>query len=74
MYLKHQPKIIQIHFDGIEVMRIEDGKKCQEVLVPTDMEPEVIEMRWDGEVVYAISASYSGGLQLQLNVLVNSLF
>ena len=56
MDLKHQPRIIQLHFDGIEVMRIEDGKKCQEVLIPIDIEPEVIEMRWDGEVVYAGAA------------------
>ena len=74
MDMKHQPRIIQLHFDGIEVMRIEDGKKCQEVLLPIDIEPEVIEMRWDGEIVYAIRASYSGDLQLQLNVLVNNLF
>ena len=53
--MDHQPRIIQLYFDGVEVLRIEDGKKSYEVLVPSGIEPELIEMRWDGEVVYAIS-------------------
>jgi len=42
-------------FDGVEVLRIEDGKKCHEVLFPPNHQPDLMEMRWDGEVVYAVS-------------------
>ncbi len=42
-------------FDGVEVLRIEDGEKCHEILFPADHQPGLMEMRWDGEVVYAIN-------------------
>ena len=42
-------------FDGVEVLRIEDGKKCHEILFPPNYQPNLMEMRWDGEVVYAVS-------------------
>lgn len=53
--MNHQPKVIQIKFDGIEVIRIEDGRKSKEVMVCADKKPALIEMLWDGEVVYAIA-------------------
>lgn len=64
--MNHQPRIIQIKFDGIEVIRIENGEKSKEVMVRADKKPELIEMLWDGEVVYAI-APQSG------SVLINRL-
>lgn len=50
-----QPRTVQMFFDGVEVLRIEDGKKCHEILFPPDHQPDLMEMRWDGEVVYAVS-------------------
>ncbi len=44
-----------MYFDGVEVSRIEDGKKCYEILFPADHQPKLMELRWDGEVVYAIN-------------------
>ena len=42
-------------FDGVEVLRIEDGKKRHEILFPPGHQPDLMKMRWDGELVYAIS-------------------
>ena len=42
-------------FDGVEVLRIEYGKKCHEMLFPADHQLKLMEMLWDGEEVYAIS-------------------
>jgi len=53
-------------FDGIEVLRIEDGKKRHEILFLADHQPGLMELRWDGELVYAISPASS-------QVLVNRL-
>jgi hypothetical protein len=53
-------------FDGVEVRRIEDGSKCHEILFSPDHQPDLMEMRWDGELVYAISNATS-------EVLVNRL-
>ncbi len=55
-----------MYFDGIEVLRIEDGVKCYEVPVSANTEPDLIEMRWDGEVVYAISPAST---QVPVNLL-----
>ena len=55
--MTHQPKVIQLHFDGIKVLQIEDGRKSYEKLVLT--EPELIEMRWDGELVYTLAPKSS---------------
>ena len=55
-----------MYFDGVEVLRIEDGVKCYEVLVPANTEPNLIEMRWDGEVVYAVSPAST---QVPVNLL-----
>lgn len=44
-----------MYFDGVEVLRIEDGKKCHEISFPADHQPKLMEMVWDGEVVYAVS-------------------
>lgn len=46
-------------FDGVEVLRIEDGKECHKLLVPADQQPDLMELRWDGELVYAISPTSS---------------
>jgi len=48
-----------MYFDGVEVLRIENGVKCYEVLVPADTQPNLIEMAWDGEIVYAVSPASS---------------
>jgi hypothetical protein len=53
-------------FDGVEVLRIEDGNKCHEILFPPGHQPNLMEMMWDGELVYAISNASS-------EVLVNRL-
>ncbi len=55
-----------MYFDGVEVLRIEDGNKCHEILFPPGHQPDLMEMRWDGELVYAISNATS-------EVLVNRL-
>ncbi len=57
--MTYQPRVIQLHFDGIEVLRIEDGKKSYEKLVLASVEPELIEMRYDGEIVYVLAANSS---------------
>lgn len=57
--MTHQPKVIQLHFDGIEVLRIEGGNKSYEKLIPVGVEPDLIEMRWDGEIVYALAPKSS---------------
>lgn len=46
-------------FDGVEVLRIEDGNKSHEILFPPDHKPNLMEMKWDGEVVYAVSNATS---------------
>ncbi|KJH69510.1 hypothetical protein [Aliterella atlantica] len=53
--VNNQPRTIQMFFDGVEVLRIEDGKKRHEILFPADHQPELMELGWDGELVYAIS-------------------
>lgn len=53
--MRHHPRTIQLYFDGVEVLRVENGRKCHEVVVPAGTEPKLVEMRWDGEVVFAIS-------------------
>ncbi len=68
--MTHQPKTIQLHFDGIEVLRIEDGKESYKQLVPAGTTPKLVEMRWDGEVVYRLDAASSND---DLQVLINKL-
>ena len=53
--MSNQPRTIQLYFDGVEVLRIEDGVKCYEVLVAANTQPNLIEMAWDGKIVYAVS-------------------
>ena len=55
-----------MYFDGVEVLRIEDGKECHKTLFPPDHQPDLMELRRDGELVYAISNATS-------EVLVNRL-
>jgi len=55
MMRSNQPKIVQMYFDKIEILRIENGKKCHQIMVSADNQPSLIEMIWDGEVVYAIA-------------------
>lgn len=48
-----------MYFDGVEVLRIEDGKEQHKILFPADHQPDLMEMRWDGGLVYAISPASS---------------
>lgn len=50
----HQPKVVVLRFDGMEVLRLENGSKCFERQVLSSYKPNSIEMIWDGKVVYAI--------------------
>lgn len=59
LIVNSQPRTIQMFFDGVEVLRIEDGEKRHEILFPADHQPELMELRWDGELVYAISPASS---------------
>lgn len=71
----YKPQIIQLYFNGIEVMRIENGEKIYEMLVPDNFEPELIEMSWDKEIVYALKIpkqSINDSLQ-QPDVFINRL-
>lgn len=68
-----QPRMIQLYFDGVEVLRIEDGHKVYEKLVTADITPELMEMYWDREVVYALKTPQPSidNLSPQSSVLVN---
>lgn len=66
--MTYQPRVIQLHFDGIEVLRIEDGRKSYEKLVSGSTSTETIEMRYDGEIVYVLAANSS---QVLLNRLLS---
>lgn len=55
-----------MYFDGVEVLRIEDGVKCYEVLVPANTQPNLIEMAWDGTIVYSVSPASN---QVPVNLL-----
>jgi hypothetical protein len=55
-----------MYFNGVEVLRIEDGVKCYEVLVAANTEPNLIEMAWDGKIVYAVSPASN---QVPVNLL-----
>ena len=46
-----------MYFDGLEVLRIEDGNKCHEILFPPGHQPNLMEMMWDREVVYQAFSS-----------------
>ena len=48
-----------MYFDGVEVLRIEDGKECHKILFPPGHQPDLMELLWDGEVVYAVSPTFS---------------
>jgi hypothetical protein len=48
-----------MYFDGVEVLRIEDGSKCHEILFAPGHQPNLMEIRWDEELVYAISNASS---------------
>jgi hypothetical protein len=64
--VSNQPRTIQLYFDGVEVLRIEDGVKCYEVLAPANTEPNKIEMAWDGTIVYSVSPASN---QVPVNLL-----
>jgi hypothetical protein len=53
--MKSDSLTIQLLFDELEVLRIENGKKFYEQLVPANISPRLIHMKWNGEVVYTIS-------------------
>lgn len=66
--MNSEPLTVQMYFDGVEVLRIEDGEKCHEILFPPGHQPDLMEMKWDGEVVYAISNASS---KVLVNLLPN---
>ena len=45
---------IKIKFNGEKVVEINEGKEVYKKLVPANMKLRLVEMLWDGEVVYAI--------------------
>ncbi len=53
---KRCPRLIQIYFDGHEVLTFEDGHKVLEKLLPDTYEPYIIEMLWDRKIVYVLQA------------------
>lgn len=70
----HRPRVIQLFFDQIEVMKIENGQKVYEKLVPDTYKPILVEMLWDGEVVYVLQAEKHTGsseprLKVQLDII-----
>ena len=52
--LNYKPQKIQLFFNGIEVLRIEDGLKVYEQLVPDDWQPDLMQLFWDSKEVYAL--------------------
>ncbi len=47
----YQPQTVQINFDGVRVLQIEREVTVYNQLNCQDIEPKVIEMLWDGQVV-----------------------
>lgn len=47
----YQPQVVQLFFDGVRVLHVEDGVETYHQLNCPDIEPELIEMLWDGQVV-----------------------
>lgn len=45
------PQVVQIFFDGVRVLHVEDGVETYHQLNCPDIEPKLIEMFWDGQVV-----------------------
>lgn len=45
---------IEIRFNGEKVIEIDRGKEIYKKLVPVNLNLHLVEMLWDGEVVYAI--------------------
>ena len=52
--LNYKPQTIQLVFNGVEVLRIEDGVKVYEQLVPEDWRPDLMQLFWDSKEVYAL--------------------
>ena len=68
-----QPQIIQLFFDQIEVLRIENERKVFEKLVSINCKPYLIEMYWDKNLVYAVRLRLPGSNSPSPSVLVNRL-
>lgn len=49
-----QPRTIAIYFDDQEVQRIEDGQLIHLLPVPQHRLPSLLQMFWDGELVYEL--------------------
>lgn len=49
-----QPQTVQLLFDGIEVLRVEDGLKVFERFIPKKWQPKLMQLFWDGKEVYAL--------------------
>ena len=53
--IQQQPGVIQIFLDGVEIFSTEDGNdECSKNLADTSQQPEVLEMTWNGMVVYSM--------------------
>ena len=52
--LNYKPQKIQLLFNGVEVVRIEDGVVVYEQLVPEDWRPDSMQLFWDSKEVYTL--------------------
>lgn len=54
--IQQQPGVIQIFFDDVEVLRTQNGndEAHYENFADASQQPEMIEMRWNGMVVYSM--------------------
>lgn len=70
--VQQQPGVIQFFLDGVEILSTEDGnEESFENLVDASQQPEVLEMRWNGMVVYSMKLPSSiDRSKLQPNFLV----
>lgn len=53
--IQQQPGVIQIFVDGVEIFTTKDGNdECSENLVDISQQPELLEMTWNGMIVYSM--------------------
>ena len=52
--LNYKPQKIQLFFNGVEVLRIEDGVVVYEQLVPEEWRPDLMQLFWDSKEVYTL--------------------
>lgn len=69
----YQPHRIQLFFNGVEVVRIENGQKVYEQLVPDGWRPELMQLFWDDKEVYALRLSCQENDAQEYKVVTNCL-